>query len=74
MMYENAGEPLPAYVTHETGVNSDWVDAIRRKGLAQSYMVSLRGGAEKGQYSVSYNHADEKVSSSVTASAMTSHV
>ena len=60
MMYENAGEPLPAYVTHETGVNSDWVDAIRRKGLAQSYMVSLRGGAEKGQYSVSYNHADEK--------------
>ena len=23
MMYENAGEPLPAYVTHETGVNSD---------------------------------------------------
>ena len=38
----------------------DWQDAIQRNGLAQNYMVSLRGGGDKAQYSVSYNHADEK--------------
>ena len=68
MMYENyktqygeyPGAGLPAYITHETGVNTDWQDAIQRNGLAQNYMVSLRGGGDKAQYSVSYNHADEK--------------
>lgn len=51
---------LPAYITRETGVNTDWQDAMMRNGLAQNYMVSIRGGNETAQYSVSYNHADEK--------------
>lgn len=68
MMYDNykaehgkyPGGSLPAYITNETGVNTDWQDAIQRKGLAQSYMISIRGGNDKSQYSVSFNHADEK--------------
>ncbi|WP_300699259.1 TonB-dependent receptor [Bacteroides sp.] len=51
---------LPAYITRDTGVNTDWQDAMMRNGLAQNYMVSIRGGNETAQYSVSYNHADEK--------------
>lgn len=51
---------LPAYVTKDTGVNTDWQDVTQRNGLAQSYMISVRGGGDKAQYSVSYNHADEK--------------
>ena len=51
---------LPAYVTKDTGVNTDWQDVTQRNGLAQSYMISIRGGGDKAQYSVSYNHADEK--------------
>ena len=68
MMYENykeengryPGSSLPAYITHDTGINTNWQDATQRKGLAQSYMVSVRGGNDKTQFSVSYNHANEK--------------
>ncbi len=67
-MYENyysqfgkyPGSGLPAYITNNTGVNTDWQDATQRSGLAQNYMLSVRGGSEKMQYSLSYNHADEK--------------
>lgn len=51
---------LPTYITHETGVDTDWQDAMMRNGLAQNYMFSVRGGGENAQYSISYNHADEK--------------
>lgn len=51
---------LPAYITHDTGVDTDWQDAVERSGLSQNYMISLRGGTEKSQYAVSYNHANEK--------------
>ncbi|MGN0281238.1 MAG: SusC/RagA family TonB-linked outer membrane protein [Prevotella sp.] len=67
-MYENyksqygkyPNSNLPAYITKDTGVNTDWQDVTQRNGLAQSYMISVRGGGDKAQYSVSYNHADEK--------------
>lgn len=67
-MYENynqyvsAGEKvnLPAYITKESTVDTDWQDAMMRSGLAQNYMFSVRGGAENVQYALSYNHADEK--------------
>ena len=65
-MYENynkyASNPrtLPAYITKDTGVDTDWQDAMMRSGLAQNYMASVRGGSENAQYSISYNHADEK--------------
>lgn len=51
---------LPAYITNNTGVNTDWQDAMMRNGLSQNYMFSVRGGNETAQYSVSYNHADDK--------------
>lgn len=50
----------PAYITADTGVNTDWQDAMTRSGLTQNYMLSVRGGGELGRYSVSYNHSDEK--------------
>lgn len=50
----------PAYITADTGVNTDWQDAMTRSGLTQNYMLSVRGGSELGRYSVSYNHSDEK--------------
>lgn len=59
-MYENAGKDLPAYVTNSSSVDTDWQDAMMRSGLSQSYMVSVRGGSDNAQYSISYNHADEK--------------
>ncbi|MGI6231933.1 MAG: TonB-dependent receptor [Prevotella sp.] len=66
-MYENYNAQfpdnavtLPAYITNDTGVDTDWQDAVERSGLSQSYMISLRGGAEKTLYSISYNHANEK--------------
>lgn len=51
---------LPAYITHDTGVDTDWQKAVERSGLSQNYMVSVRGGTDKGQYAVSYNHANDK--------------
>lgn len=66
-MYENYNSQfpddpvsLPAYITHDTGVNTNWQDAVERNGLSQSYMVSLRGGSDKALYSLSYNHANDK--------------
>lgn len=65
-MYDNYNKyrtkpvALPAYITKESLVDTDWQDAMMRSGLAQSYMVSVRGGSDNAQYSISYNHADEK--------------
>ncbi len=67
-MYENynaqygkyPGGSLPAYLTKDTGVNTNWQDETQRSGFSQSYMLSVRGGGDKAQYSVSYNHADDK--------------
>lgn len=51
---------LPAYITKNTGVDTDWQNAMLRTGLAQNYMVGIRGGGEMGQYSLSYNRSDDK--------------
>lgn len=51
---------LPEYITKESDVNTDWQDAMERSGLLQNYMISFRGGGDKAQYSLSYNHVDEK--------------
>lgn len=58
--YPNDAVTIPAFVTKDTGVDTDWQDAMMRNGLSQNYMVSVRGGSEKALYSISYNHADEK--------------
>ena len=51
---------LEPYMTKSTGIDTDWQDAMMRTGLSQNYMFSVRGGSENAQYSVSYNHADDK--------------
>ncbi len=58
--WQNQLVTLPEYITKDTGVDTDWQDAMMRNGLSQNYMVSLRGGSENAQYSISYNHADDK--------------
>lgn len=58
--WQNRQLALPAYITNNTGVDSDWQDAMTRSGVSQNYMFSIRGGGETAQYSISYNHADEK--------------
>ena len=58
--WQNKLVSLPNYVTNNTGVDTDWQDAMLRTGVAQNYMFSVRGGGETAQYSVSFNHADEK--------------
>lgn len=67
MMYENYNldnphtpRDIPSYVDSNTGIDTDWQDEMMRSGFAQNYMFSVRGGGETAQYSVSYNHADEK--------------
>lgn len=51
---------LEPYMTKNTGVDTDWQDPMMRTGISQNYMFSVRGGGENAQYSVSYNHADDK--------------
>lgn len=65
MMYENANEKKPAYLTHKNGANptgadTDWQDEMLRTGIAQNYYVNLIGGSNTAKYSLSYGHADEK--------------
>lgn len=58
--YASSPQAIPAYLTKETGIDTDWQDAMLRNGISQSYMVSVRGGSENAQYSISYNHSDDK--------------
>lgn len=58
--YPGTPESIPAYTTANTGVDTDWQDLMLRNGFSQNYMFSVRGGSESAQYSVSYNHADDK--------------
>ena len=58
--YPNSDVMMPTFVTSNTGVDTDWQDTMLRNGISQNYMFSIRGGSENAQYSLSYNHADEK--------------
>ncbi|MEG1660720.1 MAG: SusC/RagA family TonB-linked outer membrane protein, partial [Bacteroides sp.] len=66
-MYENYNkqwvgyeEEIPAYINNPGKENTDWQKAMTRTGLAQNYMISVRGGSESAKYSLSYNRSDEK--------------
>lgn len=59
-MYENAGKKLPAYIGADSNVNTNWMDVMSRNGITQNYTMSVRGGSENAQFSVSYNHEDAK--------------
>lgn len=60
LQYPDNPVEYPGYITNPGSVNTDWQDQMFRSGLAQNYMLSIRGGSETARYSVSYNHADEK--------------
>ncbi|HEY9262968.1 TonB-dependent receptor [Chitinophaga sp.] len=60
MMYENAGRTLPAYVTKNTGVNTNWQDEIVRPGNAENYNLNLRGGGDYITYALSGDITNEK--------------
>ena len=46
---------MPEFVNKNTGIDTDWQDAMLRGGVSQNYMFSIRGGSENAQYSLSYN-------------------
>lgn len=66
MMYEEYNKyapvpkKIPAYITKEAEHNTDWQDEVFRTGFAQSHSVSVRGGGEVTQFSISANIYDEK--------------
>ena len=42
------------------GVNTDWIDAILRKGVYQQYQLSTQGGNDKTQFYLSGSYRDEQ--------------
>lgn len=50
---------LPAYITTNTGVDTNWQDAMTRNGVSQNYNFSARGGSDNAKYAFSYNHTDD---------------
>ncbi|NLR77927.1 SusC/RagA family TonB-linked outer membrane protein [Chitinophaga eiseniae] len=60
MMYQNAGRNLPAYVTKNTGVNTNWQDEISQQGNAENYNLNLRGGGDYITYALSGDITNEK--------------
>lgn len=57
---DNEVVDFPTYINKESDVDTDWQGAMQRTGILQNYMVSVRGGSDHAQYSISYNRADEK--------------
>lgn len=63
MMYRNAGiaaNRWPAYITKQTGVNTNWLDEINQQGIAQNYNLNVSGGGDYFNYALSGNILDEK--------------
>jgi len=63
MMYENAGKDpasWPAYITKNTGVNTNWQDEVRRQGITENYNLNLRGGGDYFTYSLSGDIMNDK--------------
>lgn len=58
--YASLPKDMPAYVTKDPAANTDWQDEVFRSGFAQSHSVSVRGGGEATQFSISANIYDEK--------------
>lgn len=58
--YAASPKEMPGYVTKDPQHNTDWQDEIYRSGFAQSHSVSVRGGSESTDFSISANIYDEK--------------
>ncbi|GAB3552777.1 SusC/RagA family TonB-linked outer membrane protein [Spirosoma fluminis] len=42
------------------GINTDWVDAVLRKGIYQQYQLAAQGGNDRTQFYISGNMRDEE--------------
>ncbi|MFD2570190.1 SusC/RagA family TonB-linked outer membrane protein [Spirosoma soli] len=42
------------------GINTDWIDAVLRKGIYQQYQLSAQGGNDRTQFYISGNMRDEE--------------
>lgn len=52
-VYYGTGDPLITDAMLQAGGNTDWYDAILKRGFQQNHNVSLSGGSDKGTYFVS---------------------
>lgn len=59
-MYENAGLPLPSYVTNPPDVNTDWIDQTHRTGNLFKNNVRVSGATGNINFSVTGSMAEEK--------------
>lgn len=58
--YVTKPDDIPAYVYKEPRANTNWQDEVFRRGFAQNHSVSVRGGGDVAQFSISANIYDEK--------------
>lgn len=58
--YAAESKDMPAYAIGDPKHNTDWQDEVFRQGFAQNHSVSVRGGGDVTQFSVSANIYDEK--------------
>jgi TonB-linked SusC/RagA family outer membrane protein len=56
-LYGNWGMDSPA---RETGVDTDWMDAVYRTGFQHSHTMSASGGTEKSQYYFSLGYTNQQ--------------
>ena len=59
-MYENAGQPLPSYITSPPNVNTNWLDETHRNGYLELLTARVSGASENINYSFGGNYTDEK--------------
>lgn len=61
MMYENAGEAVPSWITDTYSYDTDWQEAVRNKNaLKQNYNLRISAANDVLDYSLSGLFADEK--------------
>ncbi len=59
-IYSGAGEPAPAGAQTLNGVDTDWQDAILRRGMIQNHNVSVSGGSLNANYLLSGGYLREE--------------
>ncbi|TDQ77386.1 SusC/RagA family TonB-linked outer membrane protein [Sphingobacterium yanglingense] len=58
--YSSAPVALPDYINNPGTANTDWQDAVFRKGVNTAHSVAVRGGFEDTRYSLSANLGNDK--------------
>ncbi len=58
-----AADLIPEAIYRDSSVivnNTDWIDQVTRQGSMQNYHLSISGGSENSNYSVSAGYFDQK--------------